>query len=117
LQSSKHSKSRSKSSNSSAGSKASALRKTFTTLLAEGDSNLDITNSDEELETTHCTWLDNSSKVQMAFNTADNHGIDMRNVILLDNQSTVDHFCNPDLVQNIARAKSSVQVKSTGWKL
>jgi hypothetical protein len=53
----------------------------------------------------------------MTFNTADNHGIDMQNVILLDNQSTANLFCNPDLVQNIARAKSSVQVKSTGGKL
>jgi hypothetical protein len=43
--------------------------------------------------------------------------LDMRNLILLDKQSTVDTFCNPDYVTNIRPAKTPmILVSNTGEK-
>ncbi|MGL5935066.1 MAG: hypothetical protein ACRCZI_05535, partial [Cetobacterium sp.] len=97
-QSSKKSRSSTRSTGSSSASRTSALHKTFTTLarelttLAKGKDNSDITDSEEESATTHFTWLDVVPAVEKTFTTSDASqctGVDMRNVILLDNQSTI----------------------------
>jgi hypothetical protein len=40
--------------------------------------------------------------------------IDLKEVILLDNQSTMDLFCNADLVSTISKSISSMRLKSNG---
>jgi hypothetical protein len=47
-----------------------------------------------------------------------NHGkkieLDLKNVILLDSQSTMDLFCNPKFVDNIKKSSKSMRLKSNG---
>ena len=40
--------------------------------------------------------------------------IELRNVILLDSQSTMDQFCNPKLVGNIYKAKKKMSLQING---
>jgi hypothetical protein len=42
------------------------------------------------------------------------HGLNMREVILLDSQSTICVFCNDKLLENITKAKSPLQLRSNG---
>jgi hypothetical protein len=44
-------------------------------------------------------------------------GFDLREVVLLDNQSTVDVFCNKKLVKNIRLAPEPLTLKSNGGEL
>ena len=51
-------------------------------------------------------------------NSHDNSiNIDLRNVILIDSQSTMDLFCNPNLVGNIYKAKKNMRLQSNGGKI
>ena len=43
--------------------------------------------------------------------------LDLREMILLDNQSTVDLFCNKNLVQQIWESNNSITVESNGGLL
>jgi hypothetical protein len=47
-----------------------------------------------------------------------NHGkeitLDLRNVILLDSQSTMDLFCNPDLVSDVTKVSHKMRLQSNG---
>jgi hypothetical protein len=47
-----------------------------------------------------------------------NHGkkieLDLKNVILLDSQSTMDLFCNPKFVDNIKKSNKKMRLKSNG---
>ena len=43
--------------------------------------------------------------------------LDLRNVILLDNQSTMDQFCNPKLVGNIYKANKKMCLQINGGKM
>jgi hypothetical protein len=40
--------------------------------------------------------------------------LDLRNIILLDSQSTMDLFCNPNLVQNVKKSKDVMKLQSNG---
>ena len=47
-----------------------------------------------------------------------NHGkkieLDLKNIILLDSQSTMDLFCNPKLVKKITKTSKTMRLKSNG---
>ena len=43
--------------------------------------------------------------------------LDLREVILLDNQSTMDLFCNPAFVESTTKSSSTMRVKSNGGSL
>jgi hypothetical protein len=40
--------------------------------------------------------------------------LDLRNIILLNSQSTMDLFCNPNLVQNVKKSKDVMKLQSNG---
>ena len=40
--------------------------------------------------------------------------IDLKNLILLDSQSTMDPFCNPKLVRKIYKSKKKMRLQSDG---
>ena len=40
--------------------------------------------------------------------------LNLRNIILLDNKSTMDLFCNIDLVNKISKSSSKMQLQSNG---
>jgi hypothetical protein len=43
--------------------------------------------------------------------------LDLRNIILLDSQSTMDLLCNPKLVHNISRANNKMRLQSNGGSM
>jgi hypothetical protein len=43
-----------------------------------------------------------------------NLNLDLQNIILLDSQSTMDLFCNPELVQEVKRSKDLMKLQSNG---
>jgi uncharacterized protein YodC (DUF2158 family) len=40
--------------------------------------------------------------------------LDLRKVILLDSQSTMDLFCNPNLVENVTKTSNVMNLQSNG---
>lgn len=93
-------------------------KKSFATLEAqlEEEANAsDITDSDDEEETSH--FQHHTLITQRIHNTMLDKDICMRNVILLDNESTMDLFCNRQLITGVHNSKDSVKVKSNGGTL
>ena len=43
--------------------------------------------------------------------------LDLREITLLDNQSTVDLFCNPELAHRIRNSRSRMQLRSNGGSM
>jgi len=59
----------------------------------------------------------NTQQVLFRQNHGKNANMNMRNVILLDSQSTMDLFCNPALVTGVHQAPSTMTVHSNGGQL
>jgi hypothetical protein len=47
----------------------------------------------------------------------DNAALDLKEIILLDSQSTMDLFCNPKLVEKIYKSANDVRLKSNGGSM
>ena len=54
------------------------------------------------------------STIQFAFNTHLSTSDDLRHLLLLDNQSTCDIFCNPKILKNIHTTSNTLSVKVNG---
>jgi hypothetical protein len=54
------------------------------------------------------------SNIGCMFKQSNRSKLDLRKVILLDSQSTIDLFCNPDMVRDIRPAESSMKLQSNG---
>ena len=65
-----------------------------------------IKNTDEENNEDVC-----AAQYNFAFNTHISTSDDLRHLLLLDNQSTCDIFCNPKLLKNIHSTPNSMSVK------
>jgi hypothetical protein len=106
------------------------MKKRFTTvdtqfpLLKETDSNISNSEGDEEAshfqmdEDLQFTQVDKGFEPGIAKLLNQNHGsnikLDLREVILLDIQSTMDLFCNSAMVDTTINSASSMRLDSNG---
>jgi hypothetical protein len=110
------------------------MKKSFATMavkieeLEHEDS--DITNSDSEADkTSHFQYQDDeepstgflmmqleSRTTQVLFkqNHRNKIGLNLKEIILLDSQSTMDLFCNPNLVEEITKTNKKMKLQSNG---
>jgi hypothetical protein len=107
--------------------------KAFTTMLTEAVDG-DLTESDTEEGGAHLQYAmgfqqytfssnDSLPVVSRAYSQAEHvhkqstkggSGLNLREVVLLDNQSTIDLFCNPGMVYNIRKAECPLKLQSNG---
>jgi hypothetical protein len=105
------------------------LKKTFATLetkIEELSKESDLSSSESEEETSNfqCEYLFTqtckSSKnlfYEQVLLKQSQISLDLTKVILLDNQSTMDLFCNPSLVTDIVRSKKKMHLQSNGGRM
>ena len=105
------------------------LKKSFATLsskIEELENESDISNSDSDNEEqshfqTNFTFaqkdkrdFEQRNKDILFKKAGPKLNLALRNIILLDSQSTMDLFCNPQLVHKIHRSKHSMKLQSNG---
>ena len=103
------------------------MKKAFTQLQQLQESDSDISDDDEEEKKSHFqiadgefqfTQLKQEFEPQIAklFNRAPefNNKLDLRDIILLDSQSTMDLFCNQALITETYKYSSSMRLKKNG---
>ena len=71
-----------------------------------------VNNTDEENNEEVC-----ASQYSFAFNTHISTSDNLRHLLLLENQSTCDIFCNPKLLKNIHSTPNSMSVKGNGGSI
>ena len=71
-----------------------------------------VNDADEENNEEAC-----ASKYNFAFNTHISTSDDLRHLLLLDNQSTCDIFCNPKFLKNIHSTPNSIIVKGNSGSI
>ena len=69
-------------------------------------------STDEETNDVVC-----AAQYSFAFNTHISTSDDLRHLLLLDNQSTFDIFCNPKLLNNIHNTFNTTSVKGNGGSM
>ena len=63
------------------------------------------------------TFEQRNKDVLFKQNAAINIDLDLKKVILLDSQSTMDLFCNKAMVHSITRSEDQIRLKSYGSKM
>ena len=58
-----------------------------------------------------------AAQYSFAFNTHISTSDDLRHLLILDNQSTCDIFCNPKLLKNIHTTSNTMSVKVNGGSI
>jgi hypothetical protein len=96
-------------------------------LLKEADSDISDSEGDEEAshfqmdEALQFTQVDKEFEARIAKLFKQNHGskikLDLREVILLYSQSTMDLFCNSAMVGKTIKSASIMRLKSNGWTM
>ena len=78
----------------------------------------DISDSDDEDEEGSNFFTYTNTKTMRKAYTLHNSGqLDLRNVILLDSESTMDLFCNKDFVENIRESNSKIKILTIGGSM
>jgi hypothetical protein len=100
------------------------LKKSFAQLKSAQEGNSDSDSSEEMLQFQYGSRINGGGclpegLMDMAFKQSKKglQGFDLRAVVLLDNQSTVDIFCNKEFVSNIRLAPEPLILKSKGGEL
>ena len=104
-----------------------SMKKAFTQLQQMKEADSDISDSDSSEGESHFQFEDDAfqfTQVEKEFEPQiaklfkQTHGtkikLDLREVILLDSQSTMDLMCNPALVKKTFRSSKSMRLKSNG---
>ena len=63
------------------------------------------------------TWKDIMTKIILHNQDKLNDQLDLKNVILLDNQSTLDLICNKNLTSKIKKSYKKISVQGNGGTL
>jgi hypothetical protein len=96
-------------------------KKTFATLQTqlEEQADSDITDSEDgdDAQSHFQQHVFLNKHAQVHNNVQKDHTLNMQNVILLDNESTMDLFCNESFVTGVMRSKHSVHVTGNGGTL
>ena len=90
-------------------------KKLFNKKLTPKNKSVQFTNvndTDEESNEEVC-----ASQYNFAFNTHISTSDDLRHLLLLENQSTCDIFCNPKLLKKIHSTPNSMSVKGNGGSI
>jgi hypothetical protein len=139
--SSKTSRSSTKSTKGSINKLQKKLKKTFATLsttqtalttkIDEMNEESSISDSDDELKSSHfqtgIVLAQQGITLKQDFEQRNANilfkksgsklNLDLRNIILLDNESTMDLFCNPSLVHHVRTAKKAMSLQSNGGNM
>jgi uncharacterized protein YodC (DUF2158 family) len=104
-----------------------SIKKAFTQLQKTKEEDSDISDSDESEQASHFqfadggfqfTQVENEFEPQIAKLFKQTHGtkikLDLREIILLDSQSTMDLICNPALLKRTFKSGTNMRLKSNG---
>ena len=97
--------------------KSKSSLKAFAEYLASQDDDADLTDDSGDKGEAHAQFSFVQSSTAYIFKQDKSHGLDLRKVILLDSQSTVDLFCNADFVTNIRESPRSMRLQSNGGQM
>jgi hypothetical protein len=113
--------SKSSKSNSSANKSIEQLEKNlskqFSQLKTQIEEDKDLSDDEEHSHVQFTAVSQLIERVSLKQSKGKLRDLDLRKVVLLDNQSTVSLFCNKEMVTNIRKAKRPMKLKSNGGSM